>query len=135
MLCVLCLAEDSGLKVRWSRVQILTLAPRDCTSYLTSLSHSSLICKADSISIKLDNAYKVHTAVIKTPPIHTHTHREQYTIMINSKDKDLSPVWVTLGKSLALFADQSLFLKFLLITLQEIPFSAPKKSSGLGLQW
>ena len=55
--------------------------------------------------------------------------------MINSKDKDLSPVWVTLGKSLALFADQSLFLKFLLITLQEIPFSAPKKSSGLGLQW
>ena len=54
--------------------------------------------------------------------------------MINSKDKDLNPGWVTLGKSLVLFADQSLFLKFL-ITLQEIPSSAPKKSSGLGLQW
>lgn len=114
MLRVLCLAEDSGLKVRWSRVQILTLAPRDCTSYLTSLSHSSLICKAGSINIKLDNAYKVPTAVIKTPPsMHTDTQSN----MIISKDKDLNPVWVTLGKSLVLFADQSLFLKFLLITL------------------
>lgn len=34
--------------------------------------------------------------------------------MIISKDKDLNPVWVTLGKSLVLFADQSLFLKFLI---------------------
>ena len=55
--------------------------------------------------------------------------------MVNSEDKDLSPFWVTLGKSLALFADHNLFLSFLLITLQETPSSAPKKSSGLGLPW
>lgn len=104
-------------------------------SYLTSLFHSSLICKAGSINIKLDNAYKVHTAVIQTPPIHTLTQTEPYHHGVNSEDKDLNPFWVTLGKSLALFADHSLFLSFLLITLQQTPSSAPKKSSGLGLLW
>lgn len=68
-------------------------------------------------------------------PQYTHSHTQNHTIMVNSEDKDLNPFWVTLGKSLALFADHNLFLSFLLITLQETPSSAPKKSSGLGLPW
>ena len=62
--------------------------------------------------IKAMGRVLMNTTAIKTPPkrvracahAHTHTYTQQYTIANNSKDGVFNPDWVTLGKSLALFA-------------------------------